>query len=164
MEMLRACHNGGAPAALSNRATAFSRNVSRSALFPALTPKIARAPFCRAAPSRDRSVPVGAATNKKDQAMFTLRALLIFCARMLAAAGAAFAALMLGWIITAHAANPLPDDADRPNPVLCERGADAICPPDLPGLMSKPATLVIPQKAGKFRAAARAHAGRLTKF
>jgi hypothetical protein len=84
--------------------------------------------------------------------MIVFRILLVFCARVLAAVGFAAAAMLLGWIITAHAANPVPDNgADRQNPVLCGQTPDAICSPDLPGLVTKPATLVIPSphRAGR---------------
>ena len=60
------------------------------------------------------------------------------------AALAAIATVMLGWMITAHGAQIVPDDADRHNPVFCERYPDAICPPEFPGLMTMPATLVVP--------------------
>ena len=76
--------------------------------------------------------------------MTVFRILLIFSARMLATIGFAAAAMLLGWIITAHAANLVPDDTERQNPILCAQGADAICPPDLPGLVTMPATLVAP--------------------
>jgi len=62
--------------------------------------------------------------------------------RVLAAAGVTFAAIvavLLGWIITAQAASLVPDDADRHNPILCERIPDAICPPDFPTLVIMPA-------------------------
>jgi hypothetical protein len=83
--------------------------------------------------------------------MIVFRILLIFCARVLAAVGFAAAAMLVGWIITAHAANPAPDGADQLKPVLCEQTPDAICPPDLPALVTKPATLVIPppRRAGR---------------
>lgn len=66
--------------------------------------------------------------------------------RVLAAAGVTFAALaamLLGWVITAHAANLVPNDAERHDPLLCERMPDTICPPDFPGLVTMPATLVV---------------------
>jgi hypothetical protein len=83
--------------------------------------------------------------------MIVFRILLIFCARVLAAVGFAAAAVLLGWIITAHAANRAPDGADWQNPVPCERTPDAIGPPDFRGLVTKPATLVIPppRRAGR---------------
>ena len=76
--------------------------------------------------------------------MTTLRTLLIFSARAFAALGAAVATMMLGWIITAHAAYLFPDEADRANPILCERIPGMICQPDVPGLLIKPAILVVP--------------------
>ena len=76
--------------------------------------------------------------------MMTLRALFIFCARALAAVGVAVATMMLGWIITAHAASLVPDDTDRVNSILCERIPDMICQPDVPGLPIRPAMLVRP--------------------
>ena len=62
--------------------------------------------------------------------------------RVLAAAGVTFAALaamLLGWVITAHAAGLVPDGTERHDPVLCERIPDTICPPEFPGLMIMPA-------------------------
>lgn len=62
--------------------------------------------------------------------------------RVLAAAGvtaAALAAIMLGWVITAQAAQLVPDDTERHGPLLCERVPDAICPPDFPMLVIMPA-------------------------
>jgi hypothetical protein len=76
--------------------------------------------------------------------MMILRALVVFCARALAVAGVAVATMMLGWIITARAASLVPDDADRGNATLCERTRDMICQPDVPGLMTRPATLITP--------------------
>jgi hypothetical protein len=74
--------------------------------------------------------------------MTVFRILFIFCARTLAAVGVAAATMLLGWIITAHAANLVPDDAERENPILCERIPDMICQPDVPGLVTRPAMLV----------------------
>jgi hypothetical protein len=65
--------------------------------------------------------------------------------RALAAAGVALAAIvamLLGWSITAHGASLVPDDADRHNPILCERIPDTICPPDFPDPVTMPATFV----------------------
>lgn len=70
------------------------------------------------------------------------------------AALAAIATMMLGWVITAHGAQIVPDDAERQNPILCERVPDAICPPDFPGLVTMPATLAFPGASPKLRGAA----------
>jgi hypothetical protein len=62
--------------------------------------------------------------------------------RVLAAAGvtcAALAAMLLGWVITAHAADLVPNDAGRHDPLLCEHIPDTICPPDFPALVIMPA-------------------------
>ncbi|MEJ0078096.1 MAG: hypothetical protein WDO17_22175 [Alphaproteobacteria bacterium] len=76
--------------------------------------------------------------------MTVFRILTIFGTRMLAAAGVAAATMLLGWIMTAHAASLVPDDTGRENPILCERIPDMICQPDVPGLVTRPATLVVP--------------------
>jgi len=118
---------------------------------PALSAKIGPAALCITAPfwrlrqrdSRSRR------SQQQDQqtgvrVMTVFRILLIFSARMIATIGFAAAAMLLGWIITAHAASLVPDDTERQKPILCGQGADAICPPDLPGLVTMPATLVAP--------------------
>jgi hypothetical protein len=84
------------------------------------------------------------ANNKTEFIMLILRILFIFCARTLTVVGVAVATMTLGWIITAHAASFVPDEADRERPILCERSPDMICRPDVPGLVIKPATLVAP--------------------
>ena len=75
--------------------------------------------------------------------MMTFGTLFVFCARALAAVGAAVAAMLLGWIITAHATR-LGPDVERHDPILCERIPDMICQPDVPGLVTKAATLAAP--------------------
>jgi hypothetical protein len=98
-------------------------------------------------------------------AMMILRTLFILCARVFAVVGAAIATMMLGWIITAHAASLVPDEPDRENSILCERIPDMICQPDVPGLVTRPATLAVPDKRRPVWARGAGAAGRtLTNF
>ena len=60
---------------------------------------------------------------------------------------AAIAAIMLGWIITAHASAFVPGASDRgESTVLCRTSlGPAPCPPDEPLFVARPATLVHPE-------------------
>jgi hypothetical protein len=86
--------------------------------------------------------------------MLTSQNFLIRCGiRMLLGASmitAAVAAMLLGWIITAHASVPMPGASERgENPVLCAIGGESAscppCAPDEPLLLTRPATLVRPE-------------------
>jgi hypothetical protein len=88
--------------------------------------------------------------KKKDCVMRTSQMLSSRCVvsvfATVCAALAAVATVMLGWIITAHGARLIPGEAGPQNYILCERIPDTFCPPDFPGLVTMPATLVTSEK------------------